>query len=364
MDEYPYHQITEPFSGVLGSDPQWNDGHYVCVADLDGQVGLTSNLRLYQNNDVLDGFVCITHAGRQHNIRLTRRLRPDMDSFAVGPLRIDIVEPMKRLRFVLDDNEHGITCDFTCHSKTVPNESFPEITRVDGRLMAERTTYELAGAVEGFVGVGNERIPLNVDRARFFRNHSWGFMGGRGGPKLYAAPRPTPKRPAGLRQWVLYNVDSHSGYWHCFDNEKGRRTMQRGNIMYGDRSIPLTDVDHELEFFEGGRRLKRGRVTITDSDGVERTLEIEDLGNWVYCQGGGYFGGWNDGLGQGVYRGDYYVEGEVWDVSHPTTIVRADGTSFEQEHAWAENFTSVRIGNEVGMAHYECVRFDGHMTRY
>ena len=52
-----------------------------------------------------------------------------------------------------------------------------------------------------------------------------------------------------------------------------------------------------------------------------RTYEIEDMG-WVYCQGGGYFGGFDDGLGQGVYRGDYHEEGEVWDVCHPTQVVR------------------------------------------
>ena len=57
-----------------------------------------------------------------------------------------------------------------------------------------------------------------------------------------------------------------------------------------------------------------------------RTYEIEDMG-WVYCQGGGYFGGFDDGLGQGVYRGDYHEEGEVWDVSHPTQVVRSDGTA-------------------------------------
>ena len=66
MDEYPYHQITETFAGVAGSDPQWNDGHYICLCDRDGKVSLTSNVRLYQNNDVLDGFVCLRHQGRQH----------------------------------------------------------------------------------------------------------------------------------------------------------------------------------------------------------------------------------------------------------------------------------------------------------
>ena len=71
--------------------------------------------------------------------------------------------------------------------------------------------------------------------------------------------------------------------------------------------------------------------------------------------GGGYFGGFDDGLGQGVYRGEYHQEGEVWDVTHPTRIVRADGSSFEFDHAWAESFTRLHSGDATGLAHYECV---------
>jgi len=87
LDEHPLHQITQPFSAVATSDPQWNDGHYVCVADQAGRVALTSNVRLYQSNDVLDGFVCLRHAGRQYNVRVSRRLRPDMERLGAGPLR-------------------------------------------------------------------------------------------------------------------------------------------------------------------------------------------------------------------------------------------------------------------------------------
>ena len=133
FDEYPYHQITASFAGVAGSDPQWNDGHYVCLSDQAGQVCLTSSLRLYHNNDVLDGFVCLRHAGRQHNIRLSRRLRPHMDELTVGPLRLEILEPMRTVRLVLEDNEFGIALDVTCRSSTVPYEDPAEVTRIDGR---------------------------------------------------------------------------------------------------------------------------------------------------------------------------------------------------------------------------------------
>ena len=95
-------------------------------------------------------------------------------------------------------------------------------------------------------------------------------------------------------------------------------------------------------------------MTLVDEEGTSRSYEVEDMG-WVYCQGGGYFGGFNDGLGQGVYRGDYHAEGEVWDVSHPTQITDEAGKTFELDHDWAESFTRMRSGDETGLAHFECV---------
>ena len=124
--------------------------------------------------------------------------------------------------------------------------------------------------------------------------------------------------------------------------------------MYPDRVVPVVGLEHHLEFYEGGRRVKRGTFSLVDADGVQCSYDFEDLG-WVYCQGGGYFGGFNDGLGQGVYRGEFHVEGEVWDVSHPTQISDESGNTFEFDHAWAENFTRLRSGHESGLAHFECV---------
>src|SRR5262249_33782887 len=151
---------------------------------------------------------------------------------------------------------------------------------------------------------------------------------------------------------VLFDMPDHSGFY--FADPSGRAASGRGAIMLADRVVPVTAVDHDLSFYEGGRRLRAGSFRLTDADGVERSYSVEDLG-WGYCQGGGYFGGFDDGLGQGVYRGDYHVEGEVWDVTHPTRVVGADGAAFEFDHAWAENFTRVTSADSVGLAHFECV---------
>ena len=339
---------------MAGSDPQWNDGHYVCLSDTEGQVCLTSNVRLYQNNDVLDGFVCIRHEGRQHNIRLSRRLRPNIDHYGVGPLRIEVVEPMRTMRLVLEDNQFGIACDVLCHSTVLPYEDPVEVTRIDGRLLSERATYELVGGCEGWVEVADRRVHLTPQDSSFFRNHSWGNQAGRGGPR-YGAPRP-PHRVPGVRQWVLFRTETHGGFY--FSDPSGRAASGKGAILLPEGSVPVTNVEHELRFYDGGRRVRSGTYRLTDADGIERSYTFDDLG-WVYCQGGGYFGGFDDHLGQGVYRGDLHVEGEVWDVTHPTQIVDEAGNAFEFDHDWAESFVLLRTGDEIGLAHFECVVIRG-----
>jgi hypothetical protein len=352
VDEYPFHQIVESFAGAATGDPSWNDGHYFGVADHDGRVCLTASVRLYPNNDVMDGFVCLRHRGRQYNVRVSRRLRPDMERLQVGPLGIEILDPLRSMRLFLEPNDRGISMDLECTSTTVAARSPVETTRIDGRLVSERTTYELVGSVRGIVRVGDEEYRLDDESASFFRNHSWGMHPGRGGPRHYVAPGKSSRRTPGLRQWVLFRMPEYGG--HFFVDPSGRRASGRGVLMYPDRLVDLHDIRSELDFHEGGRRMSGGKVVFADADERSHEYRVEDLG-WVYCQGGGYFGGWNDGLGQGVFRGDNYAEGEVWDVSHPTTVVDEDGRAFEFDHDWAESFVRLSGPGGVGAAHYECV---------
>jgi hypothetical protein len=351
IDEYPFHQVADTFAAVAGSDPSWNDGHYVCAADQSGTIAFTSNVRLYANNDVLDGFVCLRHAGQQYNVRVSRRLRPDMEQLGAGPLRLEVVEPLETVRLVLDHNEIGIRIDVTCHTANAPYMGPIEVRRIDGRLLSERATYEITGECEGWVEVGGERIDLQRATSSFFRNHSWGNQPPRGRPVDHGAPTPS-KRVPGLRQWVLFHTPDHGGFF--FEDPSGRAAAGRGAILRGDLIVPVVKVEHDLRFYDGDRRVQSGSFRLTDVEGTVREYTFRDLG-WVYCQGGGYFGGFDDGLGQGIYRGESHIEGEVWDVSHPTTVVGPNGRRFEFDHDWAENFTLLEHAGTTGLAHYECV---------
>ena len=173
---------------------------------------------------------------------------------------------------------------------------------------------------EGWVQIGDERVVLERPTTSFFRNHSWGYQPPRGRPAAHGTPVPASGRPVcgnGCSSTRPSTAGSSS-------RTPAGGSPRRGAVLQGDRVIPIVDVATELEFYEGGRRVRRGWFRLTDVEATIREYEFESLG-WVYCQGGGYFGGFDDGLGQGIYRGDQHVEGEIWDVSHPTTFDRGLG---------------------------------------
>ena len=373
-DEYPFHQIAESFAAVHTSDKHWNDGHYICLCDMDGNVSLVSTVRLYQNTNVLDGFVCIRHEGMQYNIRVSRQLRPDFE-YRVGPLRVELVEPMKAIRLVLEPNDYGISCDIVCHTVGRPYHGPLSTNRIDGWLLMERMTYEVAGRAEGWIEVAGKRFELTPERSGVFRNHSWGILRGRGGPPMHASPQPRVERPTGLRNWVLYTMPDHAGFYEFIEDADGEKwsgaianvdgswNKMTGEILHEDREVFVTDVDHDLTFYDGSSRISGGSIAIHDSEGITREFEIEDMG-WVYCHGGGYFGGFDDRLGQGAYRGEYHEEGEVWDCTHPTKIVDSDGNEVDDfPTVLAESFVLLKSGDQVGSAHFECAAF-GPVPKY
>lgn len=96
LDDYPWHQTTEPFPLASTADPRFNDGYYWgfyaegCFAYF--------GLRLYPNTNVMDGYGGAVVGGEQRTVRASRALRPRVDELNVGPLRLTIQKPMQRQR--------------------------------------------------------------------------------------------------------------------------------------------------------------------------------------------------------------------------------------------------------------------------
>ena len=94
LDDTPWHQLPTTFDHVGTSDPRFFDRLWFAASDRHGGGALQFTLGVYQNMNVVDGGFVAVVDGRQHNLRVSRQLRPRYE-VAAGPLRIDVVEPLR-----------------------------------------------------------------------------------------------------------------------------------------------------------------------------------------------------------------------------------------------------------------------------
>jgi hypothetical protein len=366
FDEWPRHQTGGTFDVVVDGSPHWSDGYYFTTGSPDGSTTLFVGFRLYANTDVLDAFAVVSAGGLQHNVRWSRRLRPRIDDLDCGPFRVEIVEPLRTVRVELGPNPFGVEFDLTWHGVAAPYNEERLITILNGRLHSDRSNYDQCGRVDGWLALDGERHPVTDWTG--VRDHSWGIGNHTGGPRPSAiAPDPNPPAPRGLRQWCVFRMPDRVLFWQFHSPADGGYSKFESHCAfnYGDprNDIVYSGIEHAMEWeTEGGRPLRRARrstITLTRPDGSTERYRVESISQPVYLQGGGYHGGFDDGLGRGVYRGDDHAEGEVWTIDHPTRVGEPKGWKLHPE-AYAEQWascTNLDDPEDRGTGHFECVVF-------
>ena len=261
---------------------------------------------------------------------------------------------MRAIRLVLEGGDAGIALDVTCRGTTVPYEDPVEVTRVDGRLVGERITYELTGTCAGWVEVGGERHLLDPATSSFFRNHSWGVQAGRGGPRLYAAPTVGARRrvPGRAAVGALPHARSRRVLLHrserscrvgqgCADarrpHGRGRRRRDRTGLLRGRSAAALghasTSPMTPARAAATPRSISAGSTARAAAISADTTTVSGKGCTAATC---------TSRVRRGTSR------------TRPRWSTR-QGRRFEFDHAWAENFTRLTSDGQTGLAHYECV---------
>lgn len=361
-DEWPRHQVARTFDSVASDSPHWSDGYYFTASDDAGTASLYTAIRLYANTDVMDGYACVGIDGRQHNLRWSRRLRPAIDDLAVGPLAVEVLEPLARLRTICATNRYGIAYDLTWSGLHEPYlEAYAERWAA-GRRTAQRCNYDQCCDVTGWLEVDGRRLAV-ADSWVGVRDHSWGVGRTGGPPTTAAAPLPpgVGDRTFAVRQWVMVRFPQRVVFWQLQQDADGGFPLFESRVLPRDAGAPRSHAevaDLSLRLVPGHRRLRAGEIALRTSDGGVERFGFTVVGSPVYLQGGGYWQGFDDGLGRGVYRGDDHGEGEVWDVSAPDRVHDPRGLFRARPDAWAETFATFENlddPTERGTGHLECV---------
>lgn len=327
MDDTLWHTLPSTFDHVGTSDPRFFDRYWFAASDPAGNGTLQFTLGVYNNMNVVDaGFVAI-RAGRQHNVRASRSLRPRFES-CCGPMRVDVLDPLQRARLRVEAGEHGIAADLEWKSVLPAQEEQARFTRVRGRVVEESRRFDQIGECGGWLEVGGERI--EIQRWWATRDHSWGIRENMGIAEPVTGP---PKAPSAgsLFAFLFFSTESLGGHLQVAQFE-GRPDFFSAEIARRDgpseNGIALDGATLSVEFHDDGRprRFRKARFAGRLEDGREVEIATEALCPAIDMQGLGYSGGYDDGRGLGIWRGQTHIEHDVWDVSHPTDVTRADGS--------------------------------------
>src|SRR5215475_8583524 len=115
-DDYPIHQLPEPVA-TAGTDRNFYDRYFFNGYSPDGSVFFAAALGVYPHLNVMDASFSVVTDGLQHNLRASRLLAMERMDTTVGPVAVEVVEPLKTLRLKVAPNPHDIAADIVFRAR-------------------------------------------------------------------------------------------------------------------------------------------------------------------------------------------------------------------------------------------------------
>lgn len=286
-DDYPLHQSPEPMA-VSGGNRNFYDRYFFNGYSADGSIFFAAALGIYPQLDIMDAAFCVSINGKQHNIRASKHMGSERLDLEVGPIRVEIVEPLQQLRIIVSDNaalnESPITADILFSVRHTPIEEPRFIRREGPRLIMDYTRLTQNGSWSGNIVIDGQDIALNPATHVGTRDRSWGIRP-IGAPE--SQPPPAGAFPQFWWLWTPLNFDDHACFFHSNDDGEGLPWNRRGVVdSFGDDTSEFEPDDFDLSYHSGSRRVKQvdlqtanGTLSITPRSGeARRTFYMSGLG--------------------------------------------------------------------------------------
>jgi hypothetical protein len=326
LDDYLVHQTPETVDRVVTSDRNFYDRYYFNAHTLDGRAFLVVALGLYPNIGVIDAFATIVIDGKtQYAVRASRELGSDRMNTKAGPIGVEVIEGLRKMRVYCEPNEHGLSFDMTFEGATFPCEEPHFFRRIGNRVMMDYTRLTQNGRWTGSLTAAGTTYDVSPDSWWGARDHSWGIRPV-GGGEPPSAPAPGAGPGGFFWVWTPVQFDDAAIMYTCSEEPDGARWHSAAELLHAyGKDMPhekLTVVGHDLKLIPGTRTFERGSVSMARRDGsiVKMTMEPKTT---IYMAGAGYayLGGWR----HGQYHGPLAVEGESWDLTDPAVTQKLMG---------------------------------------
>src|SRR4051812_16194924 len=175
LDEYPIHQAPLPIAHMVSSDRNAYDRYYFNAHDRTGDIFLITGFGVYPNLGTMDAYVSVRRGTDQMTVRMSDALGGDRLNPAVGPYRIEVIDPLNVIRIVCDAQDQGISCDLTWTGSFPACDEEPHRWRRDGKLILDAQRFAQLGTWEGTITIAGDEIAVTPDRWVGSRDRSWGI---------------------------------------------------------------------------------------------------------------------------------------------------------------------------------------------
>jgi hypothetical protein len=330
FDDYPIHQTPEPIAQPATTNRNVYDRYWFNGYSDDGEYYFGIGAAVYPNLGIMDCGFSIVRDGEQHAFHGSRRIPLEPGLIEVGPFRIDILEPMKRLRVVLDENETGISCDIEWIPRTANVEEGRQ-TLKRGRATMDATRFNQFGRWSGTIRYGGRTLAVDPSRCLGTKDRSWGVRpvgaadpGGApptGPPQIFFlwAPLHWPDRCTHMG--VFEDGDGHPWHWDGMICPTYESPDAIPGVEDPDTRM-LGGVEHRLVYEPGTRRARSAEITLVEKDGQRHEIALEPL-LCFRMKGIGYA---HPTWGHGHWKGELAVAGESWKLSE------LDEMAIENQH--------------------------------
>ena len=254
-------------------------------------------LGVYPHLNIMDAAFSVRVDGVQYNLRASRHLNMErMDTF-VGPIRVEVVEPLKKLRVIVEENEHGVSADLTIEGRHFPLEEPRTIKRNGPKLVQDVTRLTQLGRWSGWIRAAGKEVRINLDTTLGTRDRSWGVR------QVGMRDPQAPVTPQEFQVWWFWApLHFADRVVHFFVNEDGDgRVWNRDFVIQYDNGAKhhLRDAVLTVEFSSGTRFPQSAVVTAHDDKGGAYRIEIA-AGPRFFLSGLGYMHpDWTHGLNKG-----------------------------------------------------------------
>jgi hypothetical protein len=298
FDDYPVHQTSLPLAHAGGGHPDhydrfWFNGYrddlYFAVA-----------LGTYPNRDVIDAAFSTVYGGVQRSVFASGRLPLDRSETRIGPIRIEIVEPLRVNRVRVDAPEQGIVADLIFTARTAAYEEPRQVRWAGHRLAMDVTRATQLGSWSGRLRTGDTSLDFPAAKGSDAvvygtKDRSWGIR---------PVGDPTPSAPAaGEAQifflWAPVNFGDRCLHYMVFEDAAGQPWSETAAVLPvigpevavfgpGTAAQPLRRVEHAIDWAPGLRRSKSARLTLHLPAGGTEHVELDPLLTFR-MRGAGYF---------------------------------------------------------------------------